>query len=161
MADKAWDWTPACFPSPLPYCFPSTQPGLLPNSRTHVLLPAFLLFHLFIHSFSKQVKVKSLSRGQLFATPWGVAHQDPLSMGFSRQEYWSGLSFPSPGDLPDPGIEPGSPALQADALPSEPPGKQTSSEHKLCARHCIATKVENDTDRSKGLCPHRANSLQG
>ena len=44
-------------------------------------------------------------------------------MGFSRQEYWSGLPFPSPGDLPDPGIEPGSPALQADALPSEPPGK--------------------------------------
>ena len=71
------------------------------------------------------------------------------------------LPFPSPGDLPNPGIEPGSPALQADALPSEPPGKQTSSEHKLCARHCIATKVENDTDRSKGLCPHRANSLQG
>ena len=44
-------------------------------------------------------------------------------MGFSRQEYWSGLPFPSPGDLPNPGIEPGSPTLQADALPSEPPGK--------------------------------------
>ena len=50
------------------------------------------------------------------ATPWTVAHQAPLSMGFSRQEYWSGLPFPSPGDLPNPGIEPGSPALQADAL---------------------------------------------
>ena len=47
----------------------------------------------------------------------------PLFMGFSRQEYWSGLPFPSPGDLTDPGIEPGSPALQADSLPSEPPGK--------------------------------------
>ena len=47
----------------------------------------------------------------------------PLSMGFSRQEYWSGLPFPSPGDLPDPGIEPGAPALQADSLLSEPPGK--------------------------------------
>ena len=68
-------------------------------------------------------KVKSLSRVRLFATPWTVAHQAPLSMGFSRQEYWSGLPFPSPGDLPDPGIEPRSPALQADALPSEPPGK--------------------------------------
>ena len=55
--------------------------------------------------------------------PWTVAHQSSLSMGFSRQEYWSGLPFPSPGELPDPGIEPGSPALQADALPSEPPGK--------------------------------------
>ena len=50
-------------------------------------------------------------------------HQAPLSMGFSRQEYWSGLPFPSPGNLPDPGIEPRSPTLEADALPSEPPGK--------------------------------------
>ena len=51
--------------------------------------------------------------------PWAVACQAPLSMGFSRQEYWSGLPFPSPGDLPDPGIKPGSPALQADDLPTE------------------------------------------
>ena len=65
----------------------------------------------------------SLSRVRLFATPWTVANQAPLSMGFSRQECWSGLPFPSPGDLSDPGIEPESPALQADALPSEPPGK--------------------------------------
>ena len=67
------------------------------------------------------MKVKSLSRDQLFVTPWTVAYQAPLSMGFSRQEYWSGLPFPS-GDLPDPGIKPGSPALEADALTSEPPG---------------------------------------
>ena len=53
------------------------------------------------------------------AIPWTVACQAPLSMGFSRQEYWSGLPFPSPGDLPDPGIKPGSPALQADDLPTE------------------------------------------
>ena len=58
-----------------------------------------------------QVKVKSLSRVRLFATPWTVAYQAPPSMGFSRQEYWSGVPFPSPGDLPNPGIEPGSPAL--------------------------------------------------
>ena len=63
-------------------------------------------------------------------TPWTVAHQAPLSMGFSRQEYWSGLPFPSPGDLPDPGTEPGSPALQADSLPSEPPGKPSHSQFK-------------------------------
>ena len=69
------------------------------------------------------MKVKSLSRVRLFLTPWTVAYQAPPSMGFSRQECWSGLPFPSPGDLPDPGIEPGSPALQADALQSEPPGK--------------------------------------
>ena len=68
-----------------------------------------------------KVKVKSLSRVQLFATPWTAAYQAPPSMGFSRQECWSGLPFPSPGGLPNPGIEPGSPALQADALPSEPP----------------------------------------
>ena len=53
------------------------------------------------------------------ATPWTVVCQAPLSMGFSRQEYWSGLPFLSPGDLPDPGIEPGSSALQSDSLPTE------------------------------------------
>ena len=56
-----------------------------------------------------------------------IAHQAPQSMEFSRQEYWSGLSFPSPGDLPNPGVEPRSPALQAGALPFEPPGKPTDS----------------------------------
>ena len=69
------------------------------------------------------VVMELLSRVQLFVTPWTVAHQAPLSMGFSRQEYWSGLPFPSPGDLPDPGIEPGSPELWTGALLSEPPGK--------------------------------------
>ena len=73
-----------------------------------------------------KVKVKSLSRVRLFATPWAIAHQAPPSMGFSRQEYWSGLPFPSPGDLPNPGVKPGSPALQTDALPSEPPVKFSS-----------------------------------
>ena len=60
---------------------------------------------------------------RLCSTPWTVAHQFPLFMGFLRQEYWNGLSFPYPGDLPDPGIKPGSPTLQADALLSEPPGE--------------------------------------
>ena len=55
--------------------------------------------------------------------PWTVARQAPLSMGFSRQEYWSGVSFPSPVDLPNPGVKPGSPTLQANSLPSESPGK--------------------------------------
>ena len=71
---------------------------------------------------SKNVKVKSLSHGRLFATPWTAAHQASPSIESSRHEYWSGLPFPSPEDLPDPGTEPESPALQADALPSEPPG---------------------------------------
>ena len=73
--------------------------------------------------YKVKVKVKSLSHVRLFVTPWTVAHQALLSMGFSRQEYWSGLPFPSPGNLPNPGIKPRSPALQADALISEPPGK--------------------------------------
>ena len=63
------------------------------------------------------------SRVQLFVSLWTVVNQAPLSMGFSRQEYWSGLPFPPSGNLSDPGIKPGSPALQADSLPFEPPGK--------------------------------------
>ena len=70
------------------------------------------------------MKVKPLSRVRLFATPWTVAHQAPLSIEFSRQEYWSGLPFLPLGDIPDPGIEPRSPTLQSDTLPSEPPGKE-------------------------------------
>ena len=76
-----------------------------------------------LRQYFTALKVKSLSRVRLFATLWTTVQQAPQSMGFSRQEYWSGLPFPSPGDLPDPGIEPRSPALQADALTSEPPGK--------------------------------------
>ena len=72
----------------------------------------------------KWSEVKLLSCVWLFATPWTVAHQASPSMEFSRHEYWSGLPFLSPGNLPNPGIEPGSPALQAEALPSEPPGNQ-------------------------------------
>ena len=67
--------------------------------------------------------MKLLSHVWLFPIPWTVDYQGPPSMEFSRQEYWSGVPFPSPGDLSDPGIEPRSPALQADALPSEAPGK--------------------------------------
>ena len=69
------------------------------------------------------MKAKLLSCVRLFVTPWTVAYEAPPSMGFSKQEYWSGLPFTSPGDLPDPRIKPGSPALQADALSSKPPGK--------------------------------------
>ena len=74
-------------------------------------------------SYDHSEEVKLLSCVRLFATRWTVAHQAPLSMGFSGQEHWSGLPFPSPGDLPDPGIKPRSPALQADTLTSKPPGK--------------------------------------
>ena len=67
-----------------------------------------------------------VSHAWLFITPWTIARQAPLSMGVFRQEYWSGLPCPPPGDLPDPGIEPGSPALQEDSLASESPGKSTN-----------------------------------
>ena len=77
----------------------------------------------FSNAWKWKVKVKSLSRVRPSATPWTVAYQAPPSLGFSRQEYRSGLLFPSPRDLPNPGIKPGSPALQADDLPSEPLGK--------------------------------------
>ena len=105
-----------------------------------------------IIGISELSEVKSLSRVQLFATPWTVAHQAPPSMGFSRQEYWSGLPFPSPEDLPNPGIEPRSPALRADALTSEPPwirvGELDSANHYIyhCGqeslrRHGVALRV--------------------
>ena len=91
-----------------------------------VLCTLLKFFQWFTDIVPFRVKVKSLSRVGLFATPWTVAQQAPPSMGFSRQEYWSGLLFPSPGDLPDPGIELRSPALQVDALTSEPPGKPST-----------------------------------
>ena len=72
-------------------------------------------------------KERRFSLVQLFMTPHTVACQAPLSMGFSRQEYWCGLPFSSPGELPNSGIKPGSPALQADCLPSEPPGKPNNT----------------------------------
>ena len=86
---------------------------------------------MFMLNLLVKVKVKSLSHVWLFATPWTVACQAPLSMGFSRQEYWSRLPFPSPGNLSNPGIEPRSSALQADTLTSEPPGKPKSSSNYL------------------------------
>ena len=73
--------------------------------------------------------------------PWTVAHQAPPSMGFSRQEYWSGLPFPSPGDLPHPGIEPRSPTLQADTLTSEPPGKHVGTRWQVI--HHIRKLIKN------------------
>ena len=94
--------------------------------------------------------MKLLSLVRLFATPWTVAYQAPSSRGFSRQEYWSGLLFPSPGDLPDPGIKPRSPALEADALTSEPPGKPP---HRQVAYVPQASHLET------GECLGRAGSV--
>ena len=93
----------------------------------------------------KVLKVKSLSRVWLFAIPWTIAYQAPPSMGFSRQEFWSGLPFPSPGDLLNAGIKHGSPALQADALPSEPPGK---TQEGTCVKQEI---IEGNDGRTKDM----------
>ena len=116
-----------------PKCF---HKGIFRMSHTicwHLLILVSLLFHnalrfLYTNTYRptplhiwhlKWKTVKSLSHVQLFATPWTVAYQAPRSMGFTRHEYWSGLPFPSPVHLPNPGIETGSPALQADALLTE------------------------------------------
>ena len=80
-------------------------------------------FQISLDQFIQLSLVKSRSRVRLFVTLWTVVYQALPSMRFSRQEYWSWLPFPSPGNLPNPGTEPGSPALGADALTSEPPGK--------------------------------------
>ena len=94
----------------------------------------------------------SLSHVRLFATPWTVAYQAPPSMGFFWQEYWTGFPFPSPEDLPDPGIEPRSLTLQADVLSSEPPELSilivttivTIDRKSVPTRHCTFQILESD-----------------
>ena len=100
-----------------------SSPGFLAQWRYAILL---LLFSCYVMS-------------QLFVTPWIRAHQSPLSMELSRQEYWNGEPLPSPGNLPKPGIEPWSPSLQVDSLPSEPPGnlKFMSIESVMLYNHLI------------------------
>ena len=100
------------------------------NFPTQELNRGLLQFRQILYQLScqrsKNTGTKSLQSCLTLATPWTVARQTPLSMGSPRQEYWSGLPFPSPGDLPKPGIKPASPALQADSLPTELRGKPPS-----------------------------------
>ena len=96
---------------------------------------------------NKKFKVKLLSLVQLFATPWTVVCQAPLSVGFPRQEYWSGLPFLSPRDLPDPGIEPWYPSLQSGCLTSEPPGKSdVKNKSKLFSREVVIIQARMVSD---------------
>ena len=117
--------------------FPSQPSPLVPSSFPDVLVslsqtvifsgqstPASLTTH---RSITLRRCVSVLSCVRLFATLWTAAHLVPLSMGFSRQEYWSGQPFLSPGDLSNSRIKPGFPAMQADSLPSEPPRKPLES----------------------------------
>ena len=98
--------------------------------------PQFIVIHTVkgFGAYLERKKKVSPSVVSDSAAPWTAAHQAPPSMGFSRQEYWSGVPFPSPGDRPDPGIEPRAPALQADALPSEPPRKQAKNGKWKCQK---------------------------
>ena len=83
-----------------------------------------------------------LSPVRLLSTPWAVAHQAPLSVGFPRQEYWSRLPFPPPGELPDPGIKLSSPELQANSLPTEPPGKPCRDDMSPLNKHLACVSWE-------------------
>ena len=112
----------------------------------------------FSNAWKWKVKVKSLSCARLLVTPWTAAYQAPSSMGFSRQEYWSGLPLPSPGDLPNPGIKPRSPAFQAGALTSKPWGKLFTKSsvpwgwrkwHFNCLFSCTKTFATNSSILSK------------
>ena len=98
-----------------------------------------------------KVKLKSLSCVQLFAIPWTVAHQASPCMGFSSQEYWSGLPFPSPGDLPNPGIKFGSLTLQAEALPSEPPGIFSQTIKNFCLTNVFRILGQNFNSSCNGI----------
>ena len=116
------------------------------NRYISLILPALHIHWVSWVCFMK-MKVKSLSCVQLFATPWTVAYQALPSMEFSRQEYWSGLPFPSPGDLSNPGIESGSPALQEDSLRAEPPGKpKNTGVGSLSLLHWIFLTQESNQD---------------
>ena len=140
-------WRKKKFPSPLPQprhdSLPNNWGSLACVSSRVLVLHTIRHQHLYTHgdqlctvlpllNFSPvtlqpsrwYVHTQSLSRVWLFVTPRSVACQAAMSMEYSRQKYWSGLPFPSPGNLPDPGIKPRSPALQADALSTEPPGNQ-------------------------------------
>ena len=123
---------------------------LLGSHKYRNLGPDFTDILLRLFCCQREVQCQWLSCIRFFATPWIAAHQAPLSMKFSRQEYWSGLLFPSPGDLPDPGIEHGSSTLQADYLPSGKPlvseGNQTQNTPRNMCPHlssdaCYDSKI--------------------
>ena len=112
-----------------------------PESSSHGIFQARLLEWIVMPSYRDSLHEVKWSRSVVSNSLWTVAHQAPPSMGFSRQEYWSGLPFPSPGDLPHPGIEPRSPTLQADALTSEPRGKPSHMSIIFSITYCLLFQV--------------------
>ena len=110
--------------------------------------------HLFLYAFVCVCVCGSRSVVSNSATPWAAAHQAPLSKGFSRQEYWSGLPFPSPGNLPDPGIKPTFPALQVASLLSEPPGKSPQFSDIIKIPLSLGRKLRyTDLPLQASICP--------
>ena len=103
-----------------------------------------------VHSVAKNWTQQLLSHVQLFAIPWTVAHESPLSVEFSRQEDWSGLPFPSPGDLPDLGMELESPTLRADSLSSKPPGKPAATDTRTHIINTLSGEVLKHQDKEHG-----------
>ena len=133
----------------------TTKRGTEIRRNLFEVMDMFIILIMAMFSWVYQfTSVQSLSRVWLFATPWTVAYQAPQSMEFSRQEYWSGLPFPSPRDLHNPGIEPGSPALQADTLPSEPPGYGYHQTHQIVNIKyvlCFVCQLYPDTASLKNI----------
>ena len=108
-------------PKPISKLLAISTPARLPCGY---VLEVQRTFKELVMKCSTCMRAQLLSHVQLCVTPWAVVHQAPLSMGFSRQEYWSGLPLPPPGDLPDPGTETTSPALAGGFFTTEPPGRQ-------------------------------------
>ena len=121
--------------APSPYCSPPRSPFPIKSPASSACVSPWTIHFQVLDksplSDHRRGSPSSNSHVWLLVTLWTIACQVPVSVGFSRQEYWSGLPFPSPGDLPDPGIKPRSPALQADSLPSEPSGKPHKHEEKM------------------------------
>ena len=111
---------------------PFSRGSSQPRGCTHVSCTAGRFFTVLATRESESEITQSCPT---LCDPWTVAYQAPPSMGFFRQEYWSGLPFPSPGDAPNPGIKPGFPALEADALTSEPPGKPIATREAYCKEY--------------------------
>ena len=132
-----YQWNVSVWTSPVPTWVRT------PHRADLSCLRSILFYFHYVAFTSPRKKKKKLSHVRLFVTPWPIACQPPPSMRFSMQEYWGGLPFPSPRDLPSPGIEPGSLILQADSLPSEPPGK---SFHLLAKNPsgCLSTTSGNE-----------------
>ena len=124
--------------------------------RFHLSLLNPLLLHHLVHIRPWNANTRDIGMVclWLFVTLWTITHQSPLSMGLSKQEYWSGFPFPSPGDLPDPGIKPGSPALQAYSLLCKPPQKPPKTYSVQFSRSVVSDSLRpHEAEHARPPCP--------